>query len=647
MAIKILIVEVESVEAKNIKGILESLGYEVPYIAYNGEEAVKTALNSMPDLVLIDTQLTGKTDAIDAATRIKELNIPVIYLKTHSDELDIERALRTALYPYITKPIDRNELHYMVELALFKNSQSKNLKAREEKYRRLVENSRDMIYLMTIPEGKYEYVNSSAENITGYTPEEFYKSTRLLLNVIHPDYKDYYRKTWENLLNGESSEDYEYKIITKSGEEKWLNQRNTLIKDHKGNTIAIEGIVTDTTERKNVEEALKDREIEFQNENKKLQRAQRVAKIGIWENNLTTGELQWTEQMYKILGFNPDESINLADVISIFPQEELKRFQLAVDAAIKENVPYSLDYRIIRPDGKIRYIHDEGQIIRDDYGEAKTMFGTTQDITDRKIVEKSLKESESKYRNLVEASPGIIWEINKEGIFSYISPRILPILGYKPQELIGRSMFSIIAPEAVESTKKSFMSHIERSDKFITIEVPALRKDGKKPIIEVRSVTMTDINGNIIGLQGIARDITDKTIATKKLKTSIKEKDILLREIHHRVKNNMQIISSLLSLQMTHLDHGDAVDLLKESQNRVRSMAIIHDKLYQSNDFTKIDLTEYIKSLVNGLFYSYSIEDHINSSIDVDDVLLNIETAVPFGLILNELISNSLKHGFP
>jgi PAS domain S-box-containing protein len=423
MAIKILIVEVESVEAKNIKGILESLGYEVPYIAYNGEEVVKMALNSMPDLVLIDLQINGKIDAIDAATKIKELNIPIIYLKAHPSELNIERALRTAPYSYITKPIDRDELHYMIELALIKNGQSKNLKASEEKYRRLVENSRA--------------------------------------------------------------------------------------------------------------------------------------------------------------------------------------------------------------------------------GEAKTMFGTTQDITDRKLVEKSLKESESKYRNLVETSPDIIWEINKKGVFSYISPQALPILGYKPQELIGRSMFSIISPEAVESTEKSFMSHIERFDKFNTIEVPALRKDGKKLIIEVRSMTMTDINGNIIGLQGISRDITDKTIATKKLKTSIKEKDILLREIHHRVKNNMQIISSLLSLQMTHLDHGDAVDLLKESQNRVRSMAIIHDKLYQSNDFTKIDLSEYIKSLVNGLFYSYSIEDHINSSIDVDDVLLNIETAVPFGLILNELISNSLKHGFP
>lgn len=109
--------------------------------------------------------------------------------------------------------------------------------------------------------------------------------------------------------------------------------------------------------------------------------------------------------MYVILGFNPNEPVNFEDVIKIFPPEELERFQQAVEGAINDNIPYSMDYKIIRPDGIVRYIHDEGQIIRDDSGTAKTMFGTTQEITRRKMVEKSLKDSESKFRNLVETTP--------------------------------------------------------------------------------------------------------------------------------------------------------------------------------------------------------------------------------------------------
>lgn len=158
-------------------------------------------------------------------------------------------------------------------MALYKNRISKKLKASEEKYRRLAENSRDMIYSMTVPEGKYQYVNHSAETITGYTVDEFYNKRRLLLNAIHPDFKDYYKKTWEKLLNGITPPTYEYKIITKSGKKKWLNQRNSLIKDDKGNTIAIEGSVTDITEHKLIEEKLKRREVEFNIEYKKLLRA--------------------------------------------------------------------------------------------------------------------------------------------------------------------------------------------------------------------------------------------------------------------------------------------------------------------------------------------------------------------------------------
>jgi PAS domain S-box-containing protein len=645
---KILIVEDESIEALDIKHVLESFGYEVPYTATSGEEAVELALDSKPDLILMDIILKGNTDGIDAAAKIKELNIPVIYLTAYSEEFEVSRALLTEPYGYITKPFDRNELKYTIELAIYKNKMKLELKISEEKYRRLAENSKDMIYRMSIPDGHYQYVNPAAEEITEFSPEEFYKSTRLLKSCIHPDHRNYYNKTWKKLLNGETHSTYEYKIITKSGKEKWLNQRNTIIKDNEGSPIAIEGTVTDITKRKEAEEELKKREMDFNIENKKLLRAQKVAKIGIWENDLSTNDLLWSEEMYRIMGFEPNTPVNLVDVTKVFPPKEFKRFQQAVDAAINKNSPYSIDYKIKKQDGTLIYIHDEGEIIRNNEGKPISMFGTTQDITERKLAEKSLKESESKFRNLVETTPDMIWEIDTQGIFTYISPQSNSILGWSPLEIIGKSIFSLIRQEYIPKIKKSFQTHIEGTKKFNILEVPAKHRNGKYIVIEIHSAKLVNDNGEIKGFQGIARDITEKTIATNKLKTSIKEKDILLQEIHHRVKNNMQIISSLLNLQIKHIKDDEAIDVLKESQNRVKTMAMIHEKLYQSNDFTRINITEYIENLINGLFYSYSIDqDEILSVINVDDVRLNIETAVPCGLIINELVSNSLKHGFP
>jgi PAS domain S-box-containing protein len=647
MAKKILIVDNNILEANEFKRVLELLDYEVPHIASSGEEAVKIVSNTSPDLILIDKKLNQNIEGVDAAARIRKLGIPVVFLISNPIKFDMNRIYSSDPYEYINKEFEKNDLKNTIELAFYKDNASKKLIASEEKYKRLAENSGDMIYIMTLPEGKYQYVNPAAEKITEYTLDEFYNSSRLLLNSIHPDYKDYYKKTWEQLLEGIIPPTYEYKIYTKSGKEKWLNQRNTLIKDNQGNPTAIEGIVTDITEYKNAEEALKKSEIEFHNENRKLLRALRVAEIGIWENDLDTNNLHWTDEMYKILGFKPGENIDLDKVLKIFPPEELERFQKAVNAAINDNFPYSLDYKIIRPDGKVRHIHDEGQVLRDIDGKAKTMLGTTQDVTHRKSIEKSLEDSEYKFRNLVETSPDIIWEIDNNGKITYISSQSEPILGYKPEQIIGRSILSFIAPEAVENVKELFKVHIQEFNSINTLEVQAFCQDGKEITLEIRSVMASGSKDNINGFQGIARDITEKAMSTNMLKTSINEKNILLQEIHHRVKNNMQIISSLLNLQINYLDDKQAIDLLKESQNRVRSMAIIHEKLYQSNDFTRINLAEYIKSLITGLFYSYSIKNRIKSIINVDEVELNIETSVPCGLILNELVSNSLKHGFP
>ena len=142
------------------------------------------------------------------------------------------------------------------------------------------------------------------------------------------------------------------------------------------------------------------------------------------------------------------------------------------------------------------------------------------------------------------------------------------------------------------------------------------------------------------------RDVTERKKAEKKLKKSLEEKEILLKEIHHRIKNNMQIISSLLGLQSLYVKDKNSISILKESQERVKSMAIVHEKLYGSKDFTKINFKEYTKEIALHLLNSFDAHD-INLKVEGEDLFLGLDTAIPCGLIINELITNSTKYAFP
>ena len=150
------------------------------------------------------------------------------------------------------------------------------------------------------------------------------------------------------------------------------------------------------------------------------------------------------------------------------------------------------------------------------------------------------------------------------------------------------------------------------------------------------------------GFRGIIIDISELKDAEEKIFASLKEKEVLLQEVHHRVKNNMQIISSLLSLQANHTGSEDAAEVLKESRGRVKSMALIHEKLYHSHNLSSLNIGEYLDNLVKDILSSYSrVSSRITSHVQVDDIYLNIDTALPMGLIVNELVSNCIKHAFP
>ncbi|MFQ6039001.1 MAG: histidine kinase dimerization/phosphoacceptor domain -containing protein [Candidatus Aminicenantales bacterium] len=195
--------------------------------------------------------------------------------------------------------------------------------------------------------------------------------------------------------------------------------------------------------------------------------------------------------------------------------------------------------------------------------------------------------------------------------------------------------------------REKFQKKMDR-DGFVKDEELALRrKDGTGFLGEVCAVAIRDEKGHVRFYDGIVEDITERKRAEEKLRASLKEKEVLLREIHHRVKNNLQIISSLLNLQSRYIRDPSALEMFKESRDRVRSMALVHEKLYSSEDMANVDFSEYIQSLARHLCMAYGMNANgITVDVEARDVCLDINTSIPCGLIINELISNALKHAF-
>ena len=172
-------------------------------------------------------------------------------------------------------------------------------------------------------------------------------------------------------------------------------------------------------------------------------------------------------------------------------------------------------------------------------------------------------------------------------------------------------------------------------------------KCGKEVVKEVFLNPIYNEDGEIIEVSGIAHDITEKTISEQKLKESLKEKEVLLKEVHHRVKNNLQVISSILNLQSSYVKDEKILDILRESQNRIKSMSFIHESLYQTTNFSEINFSEYIMSLSKNLVHSYGIyDDLVDLKLSVGDISLNLDLSIPCGLIINELVSNAIKYAF-
>ena len=266
-----------------------------------------------------------------------------------------------------------------------------------------------------------------------------------------------------------------------------------------------------------------------------------------------------------------------------------------------------------------------------------------------KNIEHALEKSEARFRQVVESAPNAMVMVNASGQIDMINAQAESMFGYPRNELLGQLM-EVLVPPRFRSHHPGLRTSFFHDPKSRPVgagrDLFGLRKDGSEFPVEIGLNPIETEEGTMV-LSAVV-DISERKQREARLQAALDEKDLLLGEIHHRVKNNLQVICSLLALQSAKIEDKTALLLLGESQIRIRSMALIHQILYESKEFGRVDFRTFLDTLVPILVSTYSVDPaRVALSVSTMSVFLPIRLAIPCALIVNELISNALKHAFP
>ncbi|NES04261.1 MAG: PAS domain S-box protein, partial [Okeania sp. SIO2F4] len=458
------------------------------------------------------------------------------------------------------------------------------------------------------------------------------------------------------ILDRDNCSSFQWETIHKrqDGKPVYLNFNGITLKDKFENFEGVIGTATDITERKKSEEALQ----------KAKDQLQAVLDAVPWF-------ISWISSDLRYIGVNKKlaSSFNLLPETFIGQEIGFLGSSSGFVKSINEFFASSEQQISQEVETKVNGAVKNYLIVVQKYDRGKAVVSVGIDISDRKQAEAmniklitSLKESERKFRSLYEATSDAVILLDKKG-FIDCNSATLTMLGLNQKEEFLTRKLTDFYPQYQQNQQPSQQLLKTKIVQAICkgnnhFEWIVKRTDNSEFPVEVLLTAMRvgesyEVNGekklfkNRV-IQAVIRDITERKRNEEQIKASLAEKEVLLKEIHHRVKNNLQVISSLLRLQSRYIQDENVMEMLKESQNRVRSMALVHEHLYQSKDLSRIDFSEYIRNLASHIFQAYEVKARgVKLNVKVVPVFLNIDTVVPCGLIINELVSNSLKYAFP
>jgi PAS domain S-box-containing protein len=522
------------------------------------------------------------------------------------------------------------------------------LRDSEGYFKALFDGARDAILIADAGTGIIEDANKEAESLFRYPREELIGAH---FSKLHPPEKrEMFTRYFEKHVKKGGHPPIQTLILTGDGRPLDADLSSTVINLANGRKVTY-GVFRDITERLKAEE-----------ERRKVT-AERAAIIesmgdGLVKLDMDGNITETNPALERMLGYERNELIG-RNILSLLTGkvngETLQKVMSFFSTAVEGKMPSPTEIPAHTKDGRPITISFSGSFIKDPSGEPIAMVATIREVTDIVRAREELRASQRRFSHFVEGIPEGVFVVDAEGRPAYANHAF--------QLLIGKSIQEIERGLDDMSLLETFGAYVSGTDQPYPAErdplVRALSGEGsttsdmeirwpdKDVPVEVTGAPIYDENGDILYAVAIYRNIMERKKAEEKIRASLNEKELLLKEIHHRVKNNLQIIISLLNLQSQTLADPKVQEVLKDSQERIRAMALIHEKLYKSTDLATIEFSDYVRNLVDRLLRTYAMRPGaVSLKLELEDIRLGIDEAIPCGLIVNELVTNSLVHAF-
>ena len=413
-----------------------------------------------------------------------------------------------------------------------------------------------------------------------------------------------------------------------------------------GEIVGIFGIYRDITEQKQTEAALRESEARYRS-------IFEQAPVGIFQTHSSGRVVRVNGMIARMLDYASAsgflEAVN-SSAYQVFADP--RRRQQFLDLIKEHGAVSNFQYQAVCRDGSHVTFSETSRISQWSSEDDFIIDGFVIDITALKKAQQELGEKERRLRGIFDAAREVAIvlaepaEHSGEMRISEFSAGAERMLGYSSDEAVGLPLLSLHA-ESEHEGLGTRLRRVSENGEEINEELNLLRRDGSEVPVLFTAHPVLDRGGGVTGIVEMAVDISERKSAERAIERSLREKEVLLQEIHHRVKNNMQIISSILSLEVGHLSDPTVRQALGVSQNRIRSMALIHEKLYRSKDLARVDLSDYVSDLCADLKTMSPHGAALSLELETENVHAGVDFAIPFGLVVNELVTNAFKHARP